>query len=521
MLSALVLSWSAPTWSANLTESWYLSRGKSNLAIANYKAAIEAFEKVVAMDPDNLEARRGLGLAYDAQGLKDKAVEHFDKYLEQHPDDAEIALRQAEILSWSRYAYRRADSIKYYRAGLKHKDDVNVRLKFANLLATEKNTAPQAVEQYNLVLKRSPGNAAAFRGLAKAYAWLGDQDQALHYAQLARERGGADTSMSRLESHLMQGREPELRGKLAFIEQPGDGDFGLRGYVTGIDGKLDLTPFITMNIEADNEEYHHRDLRAHGSFYSLMGEYRPREDQKWRGQLGVYATQTKSADVAEISDSTVVGKLELETLGATQNLTYGFESTRQSDSFRSLMGERFQGVNYGRATLNSFYVNVAMERDESTVEYKPYIGWVSALAVGSNTVVGGDMRYSRRLSQQPTYTISFINDLHLAHYDKDQSGFTNSGAGYFSPQAYLNESPKLALRWNPKAEHELVLSLGPAVQFAKVGSTDGSWKGAADLTAVYLVRFNKDLYWRTAGAYTRVADVFTRFQAETILIYKF
>ncbi len=83
------------TWASGFSESWYMSRGKANMKIGNYKAAIEAFEKVLEINPDNREAMRSLGLAYEGQGLKDKAIDQFDRYLEEHPDDPEIAFKQA------------------------------------------------------------------------------------------------------------------------------------------------------------------------------------------------------------------------------------------------------------------------------------------------------------------------------------------------------------------------------------------------------------------------------------------
>src|SRR5881397_2913227 len=85
VLTGLFASTSA--WAEGFTESWYMSRGRANMDIGNYKAAIEAFEKVVEQNPDNREAMRSLGLAYEKQGLKDKAIEQFDRYLNKYEDD--------------------------------------------------------------------------------------------------------------------------------------------------------------------------------------------------------------------------------------------------------------------------------------------------------------------------------------------------------------------------------------------------------------------------------------------------
>src|SRR5689334_15175208 len=112
LLFALALCASMPL-EASLQESWYMSRGKSNMEIHDYKAAIEAYEKAVDLNPGNHLARRNLGLAYEAQGLTDKAIEQFDPYLADVPNDSEIAFKQAGVLSAPRYSYRRKDALRY------------------------------------------------------------------------------------------------------------------------------------------------------------------------------------------------------------------------------------------------------------------------------------------------------------------------------------------------------------------------------------------------------------------------
>ncbi|MGH7206797.1 MAG: tetratricopeptide repeat protein, partial [Nitrospiraceae bacterium] len=183
VLTGLVVSTSVSA--EGFTESWYMSRGQANIEIGNYKAAIEAFEKAVELNPDNREAMRSLGLAYEKQGLKDKAIEQFDRYLAKYEDDPEIAFKQALALEWSRYAHREKDMLKYYKMGLKRKDDPKMRLKYAAYLARYKETSPEAITQYEKVLAKDPRSVEAHRGLAKAYAWLGNNDQALYHTNLA------------------------------------------------------------------------------------------------------------------------------------------------------------------------------------------------------------------------------------------------------------------------------------------------------------------------------------------------
>ena len=130
------------------TEKWYLERGKSNMEIGNYKAAIEAYQKATQLNPDNREAMKQLGLAYEKQGLVTDAIKQFDRYLGRFKDDADIAFKQADYLGWSRYAYRREDAIKYYRMGLAVREDDERRHKLAQLLGRERKQLDEAIAQY-------------------------------------------------------------------------------------------------------------------------------------------------------------------------------------------------------------------------------------------------------------------------------------------------------------------------------------------------------------------------------------
>jgi tetratricopeptide (TPR) repeat protein len=139
----LALLLAAATASAGVKESWYMMRGNSNMKIQNYNAAIEAYEKACEMNPDNREGMRLLGIAYDSQGLTDKAIQQYCRYLDRFGDDAEIAYKTGDLLQWSRYNYRKADAIKYYH-------------KTAKLLAADKSTLDDAIREYSALMSRHP-----------------------------------------------------------------------------------------------------------------------------------------------------------------------------------------------------------------------------------------------------------------------------------------------------------------------------------------------------------------------------
>ncbi len=146
------------TYAGSLDESWYRMRSQANMKIGNYTAAIEAYEKYLELKPHDREAMKGIALAYEKQGKTDQAISRYDNYLETYKDDPETAFKQANFLSWSRYAYRKADAIKYFKMGLDKSSDPVQRFKYARLLAQGKYDLDRAVEQYSLLIKDDPEN---------------------------------------------------------------------------------------------------------------------------------------------------------------------------------------------------------------------------------------------------------------------------------------------------------------------------------------------------------------------------
>ncbi len=171
VLPALVLLVCASAHAEGIKESWYLMRGRANREIGNYKAAIEAYEKATEINPNNRDAMKTLGQAYEQQGLYDKAVGQYDKYLQRFPDDTDESFAQAERLKWSRYAYRRKDAILYYKQGLAQRDDPTMRLELAHLLAQDKRDVRPALDEYEYLLRRDPDNPTVQREYQKLLLW--------------------------------------------------------------------------------------------------------------------------------------------------------------------------------------------------------------------------------------------------------------------------------------------------------------------------------------------------------------
>jgi tetratricopeptide (TPR) repeat protein len=157
IISILLFLYSASD-AASLKESWYIMRGKSNLKIKNYAAAMEAFKAAVAINGNNRESLKLLGQSCELQGMTDQAIQSYETYVNKFSDDASIAFKLGDLLQWERYSYRKKDAIKYYRAGLSIENDKAYRYKLARLLAAKKETSSEAAIEYRKLMKDEPDN---------------------------------------------------------------------------------------------------------------------------------------------------------------------------------------------------------------------------------------------------------------------------------------------------------------------------------------------------------------------------
>jgi len=258
----------AATATEAIEEAWYLMRSRANMKIGNYVAAIEAYEKYLELKPGDREALKGIAVAYEKQGQTDKAIARYDKYLEVFQDDAETAFKQAEYLTWSRYAYRKADAVKYLGMGLAVKDDDAQRLKYARLLAADRYDLDSAVEQYEILLSKAPGNdviRAEYRNLL-----LWDErflSKAIRQYEYLVERNPDDFASRRKLAELLtktRKRRPEAAQIYAQLVHERPGDRKLRHDYAKLLARID------GQLEEARRQY--RLLLAEGSDYEIAIE---------------------------------------------------------------------------------------------------------------------------------------------------------------------------------------------------------------------------------------------------------
>jgi tetratricopeptide (TPR) repeat protein len=503
-----------PAGAEDFTESWYLSRGRANMEIENYKAAIEAFEKVVERNPNHREAMRSLGLAYEKQGFKDKAIETFDRYLAKYDDDPEIAFDQAQALEWSRYAYREKDMLKYYRMGLNRKDDSTMRLKYATHLARHKENSQEAIVQYEKVLDRLPRNSEAHRGLAKAYAWLGNNDRALYHANLARQFARREPGdMTTLRQDMLKGREPTVEGVFGVLAQP-EKPFELYGIRIGSRGKVDLTPFTTTILEVGTEHFRSSSENRTGGYLSLGNQIRFNPSNRFDAILEYHGAPRGDG---------FAYKFEYAYEGQSFSIRPGVKREFKYDSFAALAGSHSIGRLFGLARSTLFYGTVSFDAGSVRVDMTPFAGWVTAEGLSSNGQIGLDLKASLPLLQTDRWDLSAEYLFYLTHYRENQSGFVSSTTeplpgGYFSPQVFVNQIPRLAATYIMDNKDEFSFAAGPAAQYIDESTQSSAFRIGGDAHAAYTNHLSKVWLLKLMADYTQIATVYTRIQGTAFLV---
>jgi tetratricopeptide (TPR) repeat protein len=133
----------------------YKQRAKAYLFWHHNDEAIDAYDEVLAMLPNDVEALSDRGEAYQQLGLFDRAREDFDTAIKRAPADTEIY-------------YRRG--ISYYNSGFVSK----------------------AIKDFDVVLGKNPDHVALLRLRAFAYGQMRNYTKAVENLDAVLAKGGPD-----------------------------------------------------------------------------------------------------------------------------------------------------------------------------------------------------------------------------------------------------------------------------------------------------------------------------------------
>ena len=153
-----------------------------------FSAAIDAYSRALALDPNYGSALNGLGYTYADMGNYEKAIEYFEKYASVSPGDANPLDSLAEIY----FQIGQLDnSIKKYQEAVEAKPDffeAYWRVAYVYALKEEYQKALDWIEQ---LIDRAPSpgiKAEAYLWKAFYHYWIGEVDRSLRALRLASEQ---------------------------------------------------------------------------------------------------------------------------------------------------------------------------------------------------------------------------------------------------------------------------------------------------------------------------------------------
>jgi Tfp pilus assembly protein PilF len=212
---------------------------------ANDEGALDAYERILQLDPANYTAQRRLCVLYDRQAAWDKAEAMYRKVAKIRPNDPDV---------WSDWGYS-----YFLRAGDKNWAEAEGKLRQALKINPQHARAHANLGLVLGELKRYPEAYEAFRGaqlneaeahcdLAFVYWTQGKLDEARAECRAARDR---DSSCSKARDMLALLEQPRPRDKGTGPGRP-DG----RGSRTG--------PQMTAEREEAEHDYARRMVQAQG-----------------------------------------------------------------------------------------------------------------------------------------------------------------------------------------------------------------------------------------------------------------
>lgn len=177
-----------------------------NLGVGHQKRgdavkAIEEYENVLKLDPDNAEAHNNLGTIYKEQGDLDKALEHYQFVMASNPGMDEVHNNLGVVY------YLRGDheeAVQEYRKALELNPDNLMCLVNLGLVYKAQGMELKTIDTLETILSIEPFQAEAHYNLAVLYEELGHLEAAiLHYRRFVDNAGkGYPDLADRVTGHI-------------------------------------------------------------------------------------------------------------------------------------------------------------------------------------------------------------------------------------------------------------------------------------------------------------------------------
>jgi hypothetical protein len=219
-------------------------------------------------------------------------------------------------------------------------------------------------------------------------------------------------------------------------------------------------------------------------------------------------------------------KFEYVHEGQSFSIRPGVKREFKYDSFTALAGSRSTGRLLGLARSTLFYSTVTFDAGSVHVDVTPFAGWVTSEGLSSNSQVGLDFKSSLPLWQTDRWDLSAEYLFYLTHYGENQSGFVSSTSeplpgGYFSPQVFVNQIPRLATTYTWENKDEFSVAAGPAVQYIDESTQASAFRIGGNTRAAYTNHLSNVWLLKLMADYTQITTIYTRVQFNGLLVYTF
>ena len=143
-----------------------LQQGNVCMMLGQIEMAMEAYSRVIELNPNNPNAYNNRGVAYNARGDFDRAVEDYTKVIELNPDDA-IAYNNRGGVYYLKGEYDSA--IVDFSKAIELNPDYAIAYNNRGVAYHLKKEYDSAIEDYTKAIELNPDYAIAYNNRGKAY----------------------------------------------------------------------------------------------------------------------------------------------------------------------------------------------------------------------------------------------------------------------------------------------------------------------------------------------------------------
>lgn len=444
-------------------------------AAGNHHAEIEAYRRALEREPNNLEVILRLApiLSWDARTRSEAAL-LYERAIRLQPENETLLTMYAEMLSWN--GASRARSVELFdRVLAMNSGSTRARVGKAQVLSWSGRTE-DALTQYSQVLAQEPKHPAALRGKATLLMWRQQHKEAremLLTARAAAPPGEAPTLVELARADVGVRRFAEARDTVAGLpQQPGeDWQILQRDVRQGLDtyfeigfglrrssGKLDYNRMSAAVSTPIGEG-----SRLTARFRPTLFETKPGEFNSNYYALALDARLSDTATLfAEIggetfpraASSSVDGAIEFRARPARSFRLYtGFRRYSVDESRTAARGITFGGSFIGqvRANLASIGGSYSFDAKKVDVSLTYTDGIYTGHNLDSNRRQAADFVLGKTLRGFRPY-LRVAYGLTFLHFDHDSSFLPGSGplrraGGYYSPDLSVFNYGGVALNY--------------------------------------------------------------------------